>query len=70
MPIGILKFKLPEEREEFELSQQAGALSCVLSELDNWLRAASKYQNLDTIPINEVRDKIRELEEQYEVKKF
>lgn len=68
MPIGILKFKLPEECEEFELAQQAGALHCVLSELEGWLRAKTKYENIKNVTVEDVREKIRELKDEYEVK--
>jgi hypothetical protein len=59
--IAILKFKLPEEREEFELAQNGVGYSIVLEELDNWLRTKTKYENQETVTVNEVRTKLREL---------
>lgn len=61
--IGKLIFKLPEENEEFELAQKAGDYAIVLHEMDNWLRAKIKYEELPEEQekiFQEVRDKLRE----------
>jgi hypothetical protein len=44
---GILKFKLPEEAEEFATAQNAGKYFSALWELDNWLRSKLKYEPLN-----------------------
>lgn len=44
--IGILKFKLPEEREEFEIACKSSAFQGAIQELDNKLRAKLKYCDL------------------------
>lgn len=41
-----LIFKLPEENEEFHLAQHGGDYYRVLSDLDNFLRAKLKYEQL------------------------
>lgn len=46
--IGILKFKLPEERDEFEVAQKAADYKIALFELDQWLRSRIKYHDLST----------------------
>lgn len=44
MPIATLKFNLPEEREEWETTQKAGAMSSTLWDIDNeLLRGNSKH---------------------------
>jgi hypothetical protein len=43
---AILKFNLPEEREEFEMASQASKLYCVVSEFDNFLRSKIKHTDL------------------------
>ena len=65
--IGILKFKLPEEREEFELAQKAIDYSIVLDEFDNWLRGLIKYGDAETIELQVVRDKLREFMSEREI---
>lgn len=41
--IGKLIFKLPEEREEFKLAQNAGALACALEEFGTKLARRYKH---------------------------
>ena len=43
MPIAKLVFKLPEEREELEICQRAGAYYSALFEMREYLRKLSKY---------------------------
>lgn len=62
----IMEFNIPEEREEYEHAYLGIARSIIIDELDNWLRSLTKYQDIDTISVNEVRDKISELRSQYE----
>ena len=67
---GVLQFKLPEEREEFELAQQASALLAVLSELNQFIRNRIKYQDLDAVSIlalESVRTRVFELCNEYGV---
>jgi len=45
MPKGILEFKLPEEKEEFEEAQKGGIYKLVLWDLDQHLRGIIKYNN-------------------------
>lgn len=68
--IGILKFKLPEEREEFELAQQGSAWKCVIEEIDNNLRGKVKYEEIESMTIDEIRTLIRKIVEEYELKMF
>lgn len=65
MPIGTLKFKLPEEREDFELAQKCHSLDMTITELDNYLRSKIKYGNLAEEQYRiyqEIRDKLSELQ--------
>lgn len=40
---AILKYNLPEDREEFEMAVNSGKMSGLLFEYDQWLRAQIKY---------------------------
>jgi hypothetical protein len=42
---GALEFKLPEEREDFELAQQGIQWKSVVSDLLEFLRAEIKYKD-------------------------
>ena len=84
MPKAILEFNLPEEREEYETTCKAGAMHCILWELDmTYLRSALKYESssdpklaelLKTHPeitvsvLEAVREQLYELFNEYEVK--
>jgi hypothetical protein len=56
-----LTFNIPEEREEMQYALHGVEYSIVLSDLDNWLRAMTKYQDIETVEVDKVRDKLREL---------
>ena len=58
-----LKFKLPEEREEYEAYYNGPSDSAALDELDNWLRGLWKHTDQENISIEEVRKRIWELRE-------
>lgn len=58
---AYLAFKLPEEREEHELCLKAGAMSCVLWDIENYMRSLRKYDEREVIPKNEIIDKITDL---------
>lgn len=69
MSKGKLEFDLPEEREEFELAQNAGKYAYVLYEYDQFLRGKVKYAP-DTMPedvhkaLEEAREKLWEIANQ------
>jgi hypothetical protein len=46
MSYGILKFKLPEEQEEFKLAQEGGGWKGVCWDMFNAIRSKVKYGNL------------------------
>jgi len=41
--LGILKFKLPEEKEEFDIAVKAPELKIAIEEFDEWLRGKIKH---------------------------
>lgn len=43
---AILKFNLPEDREDFDLACKASNYSHALWEIDDWLRGELKYSEL------------------------
>ena len=58
---GILKYNLPEEQEEFLTAQNGSTYKLILWELDQWLRNKIKYEDIDNIKTQEVRDKLHDL---------
>jgi hypothetical protein len=58
---GTLVFTLPEEREEFELAQNGWKYKAALEDLSAWLRSKYKYENKETLTIEEIREKLVEL---------
>ncbi len=61
MPRGILEFKLPEEREEFQMAQNGGKMSCILLDISQYVRSLRKYEERDSVPREEIIDKLDEL---------
>lgn len=58
---AILKFNLPEERDEFETAQKGIHYKCVIEAVDNYLRGKLKYGELpDPVreALQETRDKL------------
>lgn len=62
-----LTYSLPEERDEYELAMNGARYAIVLEDLDNWLRSLSKYQDIETVTVEEVRAKIVELQKDWGV---
>lgn len=56
-----LEFDIPQEREEFESAWQGADYRGVIDNLFEWLRQLSKYENRESVAIDEVREKISEL---------
>jgi hypothetical protein len=56
--IGILKFKLPEERQEFYDAQRSGEVIGGLQEFDNYLRGIVKH-GTDIKDVEELATEIR-----------
>jgi hypothetical protein len=66
MSKGVLRFQLPEENEEFKIAQQGGLWLSVCHSLDEWLRSQIKHG--DNQHLQEARDKLNELMNEYDVK--
>ena len=64
---AILKFTLPEEQYEFMVASKASNLAYVISELDRFLRSKSKYEGINKLGIDELREEIRRLCEENNV---
>lgn len=45
MPIHIIKFKLPEEQAEFDITNAASKMHSVLYEFSEWLRQRYKHSD-------------------------
>lgn len=60
--IAKLIFKLPDDEGDFELARNGWRYKSVIEEMYNWLRQLTKYQDKDTVTVEEVREKLAELE--------
>lgn len=58
---ATLKFKLPQEKEEFNHALNGIYYIKVLHDLDQKLRNMWKYENIETVSIDDIRTWIREL---------
>lgn len=56
-----LIFNLPEEREDFETASRAWDYRNTIEEFDHKLRVMQKYEDIETIEITKVRDLLREV---------
>lgn len=65
MSWGVLKFKLPEEREEFEAAQDGAEWKAVVWELSQRLRSRLKHEELpdqgERQALESVRDELLHL---------
>jgi hypothetical protein len=57
---AILEFLLPEEREDFELHSNAGALHAAIWDYAQWLRGICKHGNPDDYNAEDCRTKLYE----------
>lgn len=64
---AILEFNLPEDREQYNIAFHAGDLYSTLYDFDQWLRHLEKYEGVNTLNIDEIRSKIREIMREYNV---
>lgn len=60
MPKAILSFKLPEEQCEFNTANRGGEYYSMLWEIFTYARNLSKYDDRDTLPKEEVVQKLYE----------
>ncbi len=65
---GVLEFNLPEDEEDFYYAQNGILYSIVLEDLDNWLRNKVKYEDQETISIEEVREHLTKLLKERDLK--
>jgi uncharacterized protein HemX len=70
---ATLSFKLPEESEEHQTCLNGGVYKSALQELDNWLRAKLKYENLTdetSKAFQDTRDQLHELLKEEDISLF
>jgi len=65
MPRAALYFKLPEEQDEHMSAVNGASYKFCIQDLDEKLRRLMKYEDAQSISIDEVRKMIVELLEQY-----
>ena len=56
---ATLEFYLPAENAEFDAACNGMELANILWDVDQWLRSEQKHQGRESVPVDEVRDKIR-----------
>ena len=56
----IFDMNEPDDRIEHQHAINGSKLAVALYDFDQWLRAKSKYENIENIDVDEVRDKLRE----------
>ncbi len=61
MPKAILEFNLPEEREDFEIHNNAGSYYSAIFEIRVYIRNLNKYDDRDIIPKEELTEKLLDL---------
>lgn len=57
MPYVILKFKVPEEKEELELAQNGGGYFSALHDMSRYIRELRKYRESPTVDVEELHEK-------------
>ncbi len=67
---AILEFNLPEDQSEYELANRAGKLHCFVYDLACWVRQKYKYEEVDSIDIEELQDKLGELYDEHDVSPY
>jgi hypothetical protein len=58
MSQALLKFNLPDDQKEFAMASSGSQAYCVLWDLDQFLRSAIKYEDMNELQV--VRDKLTE----------
>jgi len=70
MPKAILKFNLPEEQEDFDLTMKAQDLRSAICMFRDFLRTHVKYgarEDLNTDTVEKVREELFRLLDEYNV---
>lgn len=65
MPEAILKYKLPEEKSEFNVAAKAELLALILWDIDQHLRAEVKYKGKQEAQL--IRDELHNIAESYDI---
>lgn len=64
---GILEFNLPEDSEDFELAKHGWKYKALLDDFYNYLRSKSKYEDIESLTIEEIREELLALRNRYEL---
>jgi len=57
----ILKYNLPDEREDYESAYKGLTFKCAIQEYDNYLRSVCKYGEPSEVDAQTCRDKLWEI---------
>jgi hypothetical protein len=58
---AFLKFDFPDDRAEYEQMMNGPAAFAVLQDFDNYLRGIIKHTDIETMDVQELRDKFHEM---------
>lgn len=64
---AILSFKLPEEKSEYEIYSAAVLNYSIICDISDYLRHLNKYDDRESIPKDELSNKLRELLSEFEM---
>jgi hypothetical protein len=64
---GVLIFKLPEERQEFETAQNGWIYKARWEEIYSRLRRLTKHTDKDGFTVDELRELLLDIEREYEI---
>jgi hypothetical protein len=67
MPKGYLKFNLPEEQEDFRIAQNGWRYEQVISSFYEILRRKQKYEDVESMAIDDIRQVMSDLMEEWEI---
>lgn len=62
-----LTFNLPEENEEYKTYMNAYKYYCALSDLQSYIRNKWKYEDIDAVLVEDLKDKFWEILEDHGV---
>jgi hypothetical protein len=57
----ILEFNMPEESEDYTVAMRGWKYRRVIEDFDNWLRSKIKYEDVETMDLQVLRDKFNEI---------
>lgn len=70
MSKATLSFEIPQENIEFESAYYGHSFKRVIEDFNDWIRTQIKYQNVEVLPLEEVRSKLWEIVKENEIERL